>query len=55
MPFSFKKLSIPEIILVIPKSFSDVRGFFLENFKESEFISGGIEKKFVQDNFSHSK
>jgi dTDP-4-dehydrorhamnose 3,5-epimerase-like enzyme len=27
MPFSFEKLSIPEIILVKPKVFADERGF----------------------------
>ena len=54
MPFTFKQLSIPDVVLVQPKSFSDDRGFFFESFKESEFLSGGIDKKFVQDNFSHS-
>ena len=54
MPFSFKRLSIHDIILVVPQSFSDDRGFFFESFKESEFLSGGIDKKFIQDNFSHS-
>ena len=54
MPFTFKQLNIPDVVLVQPKSFSDDRGFFFESFKESEFLSGGIDKKFVQDNFSHS-
>ena len=54
MPFSFKRLSIPDIMLVELQSFPDDRGFFFESFKESEFLSGGIDKKFVQDNFSHS-
>jgi dTDP-4-dehydrorhamnose 3,5-epimerase len=54
MPFTFKQLGIPDVVLVQPKSFSDDRGFFFESFKESEFLSGGIGKKFVQDNFSHS-
>ena len=54
MAFSFKRLEIPDIILVEPQSFSDNRGFFLESFKESDFISNGISTKFVQDNFSHS-
>ena len=54
MPFTFKKLEIPEVILVTPKSFPDERGFFLESFKESEFASNGIKTIFVQDNFSHS-
>jgi len=52
--FTFKKLDIPEVILVEAQSFPDDRGFFLESFKESIFISNGINTKFVQDNFSHS-
>jgi len=54
MPFTFKRLSIHDVILVEPQSFSDDRGFFFESFKESDFFSNGIDKKFVQDNFSHS-
>ena len=54
MPFSFKKLHIPEVFLIEAKSYSDKRGFFLENFKESAFSDNGICTKFVQDNFSHS-
>lgn len=54
MSFTFKKLGIPDVILVESKSFSDNRGFFLESFKESVFISKGVKTKFVQDNFSHS-
>jgi len=54
MPFTFKRLSIPDVILVEPNSFSDDRGFFFESYKESDFLSNGIDKKFVQDNFSHS-
>ena len=54
MPFSFKLLQIPEVILIEVKSFQDERGLFLENFKESEFKNNGIDSNFVQDNFSHS-
>jgi len=54
LPFTFKKLSITDVILIEAKSFPDVRGFFLENFKESSFIENGISTKFVQDNFSRS-
>ena len=54
MPFTFKRLSIPDVILVEPQLFSDDRGFFYESFRESDFFSNGIDKKFVQDNFSHS-
>jgi len=54
MPFTFTKLSIPDVILVEAKSFPDARGFFLESFKESSFIENGINIKFVQDNYSRS-
>lgn len=49
----FKKLSIPEVILIEPKIFSDKRGFFFENFKEENFLLNGITKM-IQDNISHS-
>src|SRR3989338_4022761 len=54
MPFTFKRLQIPDVILIEPKTFSDNRGFFFESYKESDFVSNGINKKFIQDNFSHS-
>jgi len=54
MSFTFKKLNIPEVILVEAQSFPDDRGYFKEIFKESSFIENGINTKFVQDNFSHS-
>ncbi|HEX5358289.1 MAG TPA: dTDP-4-dehydrorhamnose 3,5-epimerase [Candidatus Nitrosotalea sp.] len=54
MPFKFKRLEIPDIILVEAQAFSDERGFFLEGFKESIFHTSGIKSKFVQDNYSHS-
>lgn len=55
MPFQFKKLDIPDVILVEAQAFSDDRGFFIESFKESVFINSGISTRFVQDNYSHSK
>jgi len=54
MPFNFRRLEIPEVVVVEAKSFSDERGFFLESFKESDFVLNGIDAKFVQDNISHS-
>jgi len=54
MPFTFKKLDIPDVILIEAKSFSDNRGFFMESFKESVFKNYGINTNFLQENFSHS-
>jgi dTDP-4-dehydrorhamnose 3,5-epimerase len=54
MPFAFKNLLIPEIILVEMKVFADDRGFFMETYKHSEFANHGIKEYFVQDNHSRS-
>ena len=54
MPFEFKKLSIPDVILVTPKVYGDNRGFFLEGYKKSEFFNNGITVEFNQDNHSQS-
>ena len=54
MPFKFKILEIPDVILVEAQSFSDDRGFFMEGFKKSSFTENGIDTQFVQDNYSHS-
>lgn len=53
--FTFKKTEISEVILITPQIFSDSRGFFMETYKQSEFIAGGILDHFVQSNHSFSK
>lgn len=55
MPFTFKKLEIPDVFLITPKVFPDDRGFFYEIFQKSTFSINGVEKQFVQDNLSHSQ
>jgi len=55
MPFKFKNLEIPDVILIEPQIFKDERGFFMEAYKESDFKRFGIEEDFVQDNHSKSK
>ena len=48
-------LSIPEVLLIEPKVFSDDRGFFFESFNQAAFEEA-LNKKinFVQDNHSKS-
>ena len=55
MPFEFKRLEIPDVILIKPKIFEDDRGFFMETYKKSDFERAGIKGEFVQDNHSKSK
>jgi dTDP-4-dehydrorhamnose 3,5-epimerase len=55
MPFSFRKLAIPEVLLVEPNYVSDPRGFFMETYKRSVFASAGVDEIFVQENHSSSE
>ncbi|RLG13263.1 dTDP-4-dehydrorhamnose 3,5-epimerase [Candidatus Pacearchaeota archaeon] len=55
MPFKFKKLEIPDVILIEPVVFTDERGFFIETFKASDFKANNISYEFVQDNHSKSR
>ncbi len=55
MPFTFKKMKIPDVILVEPGIFGDERGFFAETYKKSDFVSYGISDDFLQDNHSLSQ
>ena len=55
MPFSFKKMNIPEVIVVEPQIYNDERGLFTETYKLSDFKQFGIDKQFVQVNHSLSK
>ena len=55
MPFTFKPLSISNVILIEPKVFPDDRGYFFESFKASDFEKANLPTHFVQDNFSFSK
>jgi len=54
MPFEFVETRLPDVVLVKPKVFFDERGFFLENFKKSEFARNGINLDVVQSNYSKS-
>lgn len=49
-----KRQEIQGLYEVFPKLFPDARGYFFESYNEKDFIKGGIECKFVQDNQSKS-
>ena len=56
MPFkNFKRLEIPDVILIEPEVFLDQRGFFMELYKRTPFLAEGIPYNFVQVNLSYSK
>lgn len=54
MKFTFKKLSIPDVLLIEHERAGDDRGFFSEVYREKEFRDAGIPGPFVQENMSRS-
>jgi dTDP-4-dehydrorhamnose 3,5-epimerase len=56
MPITAMPTSIPDVLVIEPKVFSDNRGWFFESFNEKHFSAAAGEKvSFVQDNHSSSK
>ena len=52
--FTFTKSFIEGVITVDVKSYGDARGYFMETYKRPDFVAGGIDVEFVQDNQSAS-
>ncbi len=50
----YSKTNLDSVIIVEPAVFGDHRGWFMETYKESDFLEAGINVKFVQDNQSFS-
>ncbi|HEV8579935.1 MAG TPA: dTDP-4-dehydrorhamnose 3,5-epimerase [Thermoanaerobaculia bacterium] len=50
----FRRLSLPDVILVKPDVWRDERGFFLETYHLEKYRQGGLGEVFVQDNHSFS-
>lgn len=50
----YKKLDIPDVVLITPEVYTDNRGFFMETFKQNEFERECGPYTFVQDNHSLS-
>jgi dTDP-4-dehydrorhamnose 3,5-epimerase len=50
----FQPTSLPEVVLIRPRVFTDARGFFFESWRQDKFTAAGITASFVQDNHSHS-
>lgn len=52
--FTFTETSIEGVIIVDVKTYGDERGYFMETYKNPDFVVGGIDVDFVQDNQSSS-
>ncbi len=46
---------LPEVRILVPRRFRDIRGFFCETWNERRLAQAGIECRFVQDNQSLSE
>ena len=52
--FIFMGTSIEGVKIIDVKSYGDERGCFMETYKHNDFVTGGIDVDFVQDNQSSS-
>ena len=53
--FVFFETQIKDVYIIEPKKYGDNRGYFMETYKEKDFVAAGLKYKFVQDNQSKSK
>lgn len=53
--FKFTETKIKDVFIIEPKVFGDHRGYFMETYKEQDFVEAGLAYKFVQDNQSSSR
>ena len=52
--FTFTDTSIEGVKVIDVRSYGDARGYFMETYKRPDFVAGGIDCEFVQDNQSAS-
>ncbi|MFD0961829.1 dTDP-4-dehydrorhamnose 3,5-epimerase [Paenibacillus chungangensis] len=50
-----QETSLPGVMLIEPKVYSDHRGFFMESYNFEQFAEHGVNTSFMQDNHSLSK
>lgn len=53
--FTFSETKIKGVYVIDVKTYGDHRGYFMETYKESDFIEAGLNYRFVQDNQSSSR
>jgi dTDP-4-dehydrorhamnose 3,5-epimerase len=54
MDFHVESRHLNGVVVLIPQTFKDERGFFLETFRVDKFVELGLPTNFVQDNHSGS-
>src|ERR1700731_2553972 len=51
----FESASLPGVVIMKPRIFTDDRGWFAQTFNEAELRNHGLPHRFVQDNQSFSR
>jgi dTDP-4-dehydrorhamnose 3,5-epimerase len=54
MEIKIESRFLRDVVVLVPDVFQDVRGFFMETFREDQFQANGLPTHFVQDNHSRS-
>lgn len=52
--FTFIETDIKDVYIIETKKYGDNRGYFMETYKEADFLKAGLNYHFVQDNQSRS-
>ena len=52
--FTFFETEIDGVFIIEPRCFGDSRGYFLETYKQKDFVTAGLHYSFIQDNQSSS-
>lgn len=51
----FRRLDIPDVVLIVPRRFDDARGWFAETYNAPQFAEFGIKNEFLQDNHAFTR
>ncbi|MEI6127129.1 MAG: dTDP-4-dehydrorhamnose 3,5-epimerase [Pseudomonadota bacterium] len=54
MPLKITKTALPGVVIIKPDVLRDNRGFFMEVYHQKKYADTGLNRTFVQDNYSHS-
>lgn len=54
MKINVESRQLRDVVVLVPEIFQDVRGFFMETYREDAFSELGLPNRFVQDNHSRS-
>ena len=55
MPFEVESHHLGEVTVLVGNAYKDDRGYFMETFRNDQFLKLGLPGTFVQDNHSYSK